>query len=67
VLRDSRGCFKLAGSNIVPTSLSVLEGETMALVEAMEEMIQRGLSFVIFESDSKLVVDAISSKTNQCL
>jgi ribonuclease HI len=62
VLRDSRSCFKLAGSNIVPTSLSVLEGEAMALVEAMEEMIQRGLSFVTFESDSKLVVDAISSR-----
>ncbi|KAK2412507.1 hypothetical protein QL285_047692 [Trifolium repens] len=62
VLRDSHGCFKLAGSNIVPTTLSVLEGETMALVEAMEEVIQRGLPYVIFESDSKLVVEAISSR-----
>jgi ribonuclease HI len=62
VLRNSRGCFQLAGSNIVPTSLSVLEGEALALVEAMEEMIQRGLSFVTFESDSKLVVDDISSR-----
>ncbi|KAK2370554.1 hypothetical protein QL285_083597 [Trifolium repens] len=34
----------------------------MALVEAMEEVIQRGLPYVIFESDSKLVVDAISSR-----
>jgi ribonuclease HI len=42
-------------------SLTVLEGEAMALIEAMEEVIHRGLSFVIFESDSKLVVDAISS------
>jgi ribonuclease HI len=62
VLRDSRGVFKLAGSNCVNTPLSVLEGEAMALVEAMEEAIQRGLSYVIFESDSKLVVDAISSR-----
>jgi ribonuclease HI len=62
VVRDSRGSFKLAGTNIIPTSLSVLEGEALALVEAMEEMIQRGLSFVLFESDSKLVVDAIASR-----
>jgi ribonuclease HI len=32
------------------------------LLEAMEEVIQRGLSYVIFESDSKLVVDVISSR-----
>jgi ribonuclease HI len=61
VVRDASGEFKVAGSNIVNTPLSVLEGEAMALVEAMEEMIHRGLSYVIFESDSKLVVDAISS------
>jgi ribonuclease HI len=62
VLRDCRGQFQLAGSNIMMASLSVLEGEAMALIEAMEEVIHRGLSFVIFESDSKLVVDAISSR-----
>jgi ribonuclease HI len=62
VLRDSHGGFKLAGSNIMPTTFSVLEGEALALVEAMEEVIQRGLPFVIFESDSKLVVDAIRSR-----
>jgi ribonuclease HI len=43
-------------------SLSVLEGEAMTLIEAMEEVIHRGLSFGVFESDSKLVVDAISSR-----
>jgi ribonuclease HI len=62
VLRDCRGQFQLAGSNIKMASLSILEGEAWALIEAMEEMIHRGLSFVIFESDSKLVVDAISSR-----
>jgi ribonuclease HI len=39
VVRDSSGDFKVAGSNIINTALSVLEGEAMALVEAMEEMI----------------------------
>jgi ribonuclease HI len=61
VLRNCRGQFQLAGTNIMKASLTVLEGEAMALIEAMEEVIHRGLSFVIFESDSKLVVDAISS------
>jgi hypothetical protein len=46
VVRDSSGDFKVAGSNIINTPLSVLEGEAMALVEAMEEMIHRGLSHV---------------------
>jgi ribonuclease HI len=61
VLRDAHGGFKLAGSNIVPTTFSVIEGEAMALMEAMEEVIHRGFPYVIFESDSKLVVDAIYS------
>jgi ribonuclease HI len=46
-----RGQFKLAGTNLVSSPLSVLE-----------EVIQRGIYFVIFESDSKLVVDTISSR-----
>jgi ribonuclease HI len=62
ILRDSRGQFQLAGTNILHSPLNVLEGEAMALREAMKEVMHRGLSHVIFESDSKLVVDAISSK-----
>jgi ribonuclease HI len=62
ILRDYRGQFKLAGTNILHSPLNVLEGEAMALKEAMEEMIHRGLSHVIFESDSKVVVDAIASR-----
>jgi hypothetical protein len=34
-LRDSRGHFKLAGTNIVNSPYSVLEGEALALIEAM--------------------------------
>jgi ribonuclease HI len=62
ILRDSHGQFQLAGTNILQSSLNVLEGEAMALLEAMEEVVHRGYSFVIFESDSKLVVDALSSR-----
>jgi ribonuclease HI len=60
-LRDYRGHFKLAATNIVYSSHSVMEGEALALIDAMEEMIQREHTFVTFESDSKIVVDAISS------
>jgi ribonuclease HI len=63
-LRDSSGHFKLAGTNIVNSSYSVVEGEALAIIEAMEELSYRGLQSVIFESDSKQVVDAISSTQN---
>jgi ribonuclease HI len=41
--------------------LSTLEGEAMAIKEAIEEMVQKGFSHAIIESDSKTVVDAICS------
>jgi hypothetical protein len=63
-LHDSRGYFQLAGTNVVNSPLSVLEGEALAIIEAMKEVIHRGLPFVIFESDSKLVVNVISSRQN---
>ncbi|GAU16129.1 hypothetical protein TSUD_339990 [Trifolium subterraneum] len=61
-LRDCRVRFILAGTNLMHTKLNTLEGEAMALKEALEEMMQKGLSYVIFESDSKVVVDAIHSR-----
>ncbi|PNX74137.1 cytochrome p450, partial [Trifolium pratense] len=51
-LRDYRGRFILAGTNLMHTKLKTLEGEAMGNKEAIEEMMQRGLSYVIFESDS---------------
>ncbi|KAK2369494.1 hypothetical protein QL285_082625 [Trifolium repens] len=36
-LRDSRGYFKLAGTNVVNSPLNVLVGEALAIIEAMEE------------------------------
>ncbi|GAU31898.1 hypothetical protein TSUD_270830 [Trifolium subterraneum] len=59
-VRDHRGRFVIAGTNIMHQRLNTLEGEAMAIKEAMEEMVQRGFSHVIFESDSKIVVDAIT-------
>jgi ribonuclease HI len=39
---------------------SIMEGESIALLEALHAMEQQGLTHVIIESDSKSVVDAIS-------
>jgi ribonuclease HI len=52
----------LAGTNLIQAQLNTLEGEAMAIKEAMGELMQRVLSSVIFESASKIVVDAISSR-----
>jgi ribonuclease HI len=60
-LRDHRGRFKLAATNIIYSSYSVVEGEALALIDAMKEMVHRGHTSVTFECDSKIVVDAISS------
>ncbi|GAU14634.1 hypothetical protein TSUD_96980 [Trifolium subterraneum] len=60
-VRDHQGRFIIAGSNIMQARLNILEGEAMAIKEAMIEMTQKGFSHVIIESDSKTVIDAISS------
>ncbi|PNX88586.1 trypsin/chymotrypsin inhibitor [Trifolium pratense] len=40
-------------------SCSIIEGESLALLEALKALEQRGTSHVILETDSKSVVDAI--------
>ncbi|PNX91013.1 hypothetical protein L195_g047142 [Trifolium pratense] len=59
---DHRGRFILAGTYLINGRLNTLEGEAMALKEAICEVKQRSVSHVVFESDSKVVVDAISSR-----
>jgi ribonuclease HI len=49
----------MAGTLWQEGHLSVIEGEAYALLEALKAMQQQGLSQVIFETDSKNVVDAI--------
>jgi ribonuclease HI len=41
-------------------SCFIVEGESIALLEALKVMEQRGISQVIFEKDSKSVVDAVA-------
>ncbi|PNY00873.1 ribonuclease H [Trifolium pratense] len=61
-IRDCSNHFILAVSNFIHERINTIEGETLAIKEAMCEVIQRGFSHVTFESDSKVVVDAIHSR-----
>jgi ribonuclease HI len=58
-VRDQRGICIAAGTAWNEGKYSIIEGEAVALLHALKEMEQRGLSHVIFETDSKNVVDAI--------
>jgi ribonuclease HI len=49
----------VAGTAWNEGNCSIIEGEALALLHALKEMEQRGLTQVIFETDSKSVVDAI--------
>ncbi|KAK2377588.1 hypothetical protein QL285_078243 [Trifolium repens] len=58
-VRDHLGQFVMAGTTSSNGSCSIVEGESIALLEALKCMHQRGITHVIFETDSKSVVDAI--------
>ncbi|MCH94197.1 ribonuclease H protein, partial [Trifolium medium] len=58
-LRDHEGSIIVAGTNWKDGIYSILEGETLALLHAMKEIVQRGFSHVIFETDSMGMVNAI--------
>jgi ribonuclease HI len=58
-LRDHLGRFVAAETTWLEGIYSVVEGEAMALLEAMRAMEQRRISHVIFETDSKSMVDAV--------
>ncbi|MCI19473.1 hypothetical protein A2U01_0040629, partial [Trifolium medium] len=53
------GQFVMAGILWNHGQCSIIEGEARALLEAMKEMELRGITHVIFEIDSKSVVDAV--------
>jgi ribonuclease HI len=59
ILRNYTGNFVMAGTAWYQGKYSIIEGEAQALLEAMRTMEQNGFSHVIFETDSKNVVDAI--------
>ncbi|PNX61250.1 cytochrome p450, partial [Trifolium pratense] len=59
VLRDDMGRFVMAETTWMEGNCSIMEGECIALIKALEKLSQRGVSKVIFETDSKSVVDAV--------
>jgi ribonuclease HI len=59
-LRDHMGRFIRAETTWMDGNCTIMEGESIALIKAVHAMEQQGISRVIFESDSKSVVDAIS-------
>jgi ribonuclease HI len=58
---DHQGRFMLASSNTIQGRLNTIEGEALAIKNAIIEMIQKGFSHVIIESDSQIAIEAISS------
>jgi ribonuclease HI len=59
-LRDHMGRFIRAETTWMNGNCTIVEGESIALIKALHAMEQQGFSHVIFESDSKSVVDAIN-------
>jgi ribonuclease HI len=58
ILRDHMGRFIAAETVWMDGNFSIVEGESIALLEALKAIEHRGYSHVVFESDSKSVVDA---------
>jgi hypothetical protein len=51
--------FVAAGTSWMEGNCSVIEGESLALLQALNELKQWGVSHAIIEMDSKSLVDAI--------
>ncbi|GAU48309.1 hypothetical protein TSUD_324900 [Trifolium subterraneum] len=60
--RDNSGQFMAGMTQWKQTVISPVEGEAWALLLAMEEARHRGLDRVQFESDSKVLIEAIHMK-----
>ncbi|GAU42623.1 hypothetical protein TSUD_238160 [Trifolium subterraneum] len=60
--RDNSGQFMVGMTQWQQTVISPVEGEVWALLLAMEEARHRGLDRVQFESDSKVLIEAIHMK-----
>jgi ribonuclease HI len=61
---DHDGRFVVAGTSLKYDNCSTIEGEAMALLDAMKKVERIGLRNVIFETNSKSVVDVIHRRVN---
>lgn len=59
-IRDERGVFIIAKPSWLPYLYSLSDGEATGMMLALQWVMQLGLSNVIFELDSKIVVDNIN-------
>jgi ribonuclease HI len=65
VVRDDKGEFVAAAAGKLRHLRSALQAETEALVAAVEGAAALSLNRVIFESDSKILVDALNSSSHE--
>ncbi|XP_073042037.1 uncharacterized protein [Primulina eburnea] len=61
VLRDCTGSFISARINALPGLVEIKEAEAMSFKEALSWVEDMDLQEIIFESDSKVVIDAVNS------
>jgi ribonuclease HI len=55
-VRDYTGRFILAGTSWMLGNVSVIEGDAVALLTAVQDLANRGFTNVMFETDSKIVL-----------
>jgi ribonuclease HI len=60
-MQNSDGIFVATGTNKCMHNFIATEGEAMAILEAMCEEIYRGWTNIVFDGDSKVVVDVIQA------
>ncbi|MCI29932.1 pentatricopeptide repeat-containing protein, partial [Trifolium medium] len=61
-IRNNNGEFMGALTRKYNSRMSIMEGEGVALLDAAQLAIHKGWNFVVFESDSQNLVNAIKSK-----
>jgi len=59
--RDSSGIFMLGKSDYYYSSTTILEAETIGLLEAIKVVISNGMHVVWFETDCKAISDALAT------
>jgi hypothetical protein len=52
-VRNAKGRFVAAGTNLIRQNLATIKGEAMAILDALREAIARGWTNIVFESGSK--------------
>ncbi|XP_024629881.1 uncharacterized protein [Medicago truncatula] len=62
--RDSSGSFMFGKSDYLYSSTTILEAETIGLLEAIKMAILDGMTAVFFVTDCKTLVDALATNSN---